>query len=106
MLWEVEEARSLTYSAAWAADADPDLLPIAASMAKARASDAATSVTHNAIQTLGGIGFTWEHDVHFLLEARPRLGADDGHRPRASRQRRDPRRPGLSDPGNRLVRGV
>jgi alkylation response protein AidB-like acyl-CoA dehydrogenase len=68
MLWEVEEARSLTYSAAWAADADPDLLPIAASMAKARASDAATSVTHNAIQTLGGIGFTWEHDVHFLLK--------------------------------------
>ncbi len=68
MLWEVEEARSLTYSAAWAADADPDLLPIAASMAKARASDAATSVTHNAIQTLGGIGFTWEHDVHFFLK--------------------------------------
>lgn len=68
MLWEVEEARSLTYSAAWAADADPDLLPIAASMAKARASDAATSVTHNAIQTLGGIGFTWEHDIHFFLK--------------------------------------
>ncbi len=68
MLWEVEEARSLTYSAAWAADADPDLLPLAASMAKARASDAATSVTHNAIQTLGGIGFTWEHDIHFFLK--------------------------------------
>ena len=29
---------------------------------------AATSVTHNAIQTLGGIGFTWEHDVHFFLK--------------------------------------
>ena len=68
MLWEVEEARSLTYSAAWAADADPDLLPLAASMAKARASDAATSVTHNAIQTFGGIGFTWEHDIHFFLK--------------------------------------
>ena len=68
MLWDVEEARSLTYSAAWAADSDPDLVPIAASMAKARASDAATSVTHNAIQTLGGIGFTWEHDIHFFLK--------------------------------------
>ncbi|MDQ2675331.1 MAG: acyl-CoA dehydrogenase, partial [Actinomycetota bacterium] len=67
-LWEVEEARSLTYSAAWAADADPELLPLAASMAKARASDAATSVTHNAIQTFGGIGFTWEHDIHFFLK--------------------------------------
>ncbi|MEJ7875959.1 MAG: acyl-CoA dehydrogenase family protein [Solirubrobacterales bacterium] len=68
MLWAVEEARSLTYSAAWAADSDPDLVPIAASMAKARASDAATSVTHDAIQTLGGIGFTWEHDIHFFLK--------------------------------------
>jgi alkylation response protein AidB-like acyl-CoA dehydrogenase len=68
MLWAVEEARSLTYYAAWAADADPESLPLAASMAKARASDAATSVCHDAIQTLGGIGFTWEHDIHFLLK--------------------------------------
>ena len=68
MLWDVEEARSLTYYAAWAADAEPESLPLAASMAKARASDAADSVTHNAIQTFGGIGFTWEHDIHFLLK--------------------------------------
>ncbi len=74
MLWDVEEARSLTYYAAWAADAEPESLPLAASMAKARASDAATAVTHNAIQTLGGIGFTWEHDIHFLLK-RARVGA-------------------------------
>jgi alkylation response protein AidB-like acyl-CoA dehydrogenase len=74
MLWEVEEARSLTYYAAWAADAQPDALPLAASMAKARASDSATAVTHNAIQTLGGIGFTWEHDIHFFLK-RARVGA-------------------------------
>jgi alkylation response protein AidB-like acyl-CoA dehydrogenase len=74
MLWDVEEARSLTYYAGWCADAQPDSLPLAASMAKARASDAATSVTHEAIQTLGGIGFTWEHDVHFLLK-RARVGA-------------------------------
>jgi alkylation response protein AidB-like acyl-CoA dehydrogenase len=68
MLWEVEEARSLTYYAAWAADAQPESLPLAASMAKARASDAAGTVTHNAIQTFGGIGFTWEHDIHFFLK--------------------------------------
>ena len=68
MLWEVEEARSLTYYAAWCADAEPESLPLAASMAKARASDAASAVTHQAIQTLGGIGFTWEHDIHFLLK--------------------------------------
>ena len=74
MLWEVEEARSLTYYAAWAADAEPESLPLAASMAKARASDAATAVTHDAIQTFGGIGFTWEHDIHFFLK-RARVSA-------------------------------
>jgi alkylation response protein AidB-like acyl-CoA dehydrogenase len=88
MLWEVEEARSLTYYAAWAADAQPDDLPLAASMAKARASDAANSVTHNAIQTLGGIGFTWEHDVHFLLKrarvSAPLLGSARQHRERVA----------------------
>ena len=75
MLWEVEEARSLTLYAAWAADAQPETLALAASMAKARASDSAWSVSHNAIQTLGGLGFTWEHDVHFLLK-RARVSAE------------------------------
>jgi alkylation response protein AidB-like acyl-CoA dehydrogenase len=74
MLWEVEEARSLSYYAAWCADARPESLPLAASMAKARASDAASAVTHQAIQTLGGIGFTWEHDIHFFLK-RARVSA-------------------------------
>jgi alkylation response protein AidB-like acyl-CoA dehydrogenase len=74
MLWDVEEARSLVYYAAWCADAQPESLPLAASMAKARASDAATAVTHHAIQTFGGIGFTWEHDIHFFLK-RARVSA-------------------------------
>ncbi len=57
-------------------------------MAKARASDAATSVTHDAIQVLGGIGFTWEHDVHFFLK-RARvvaqiLGSASMHRSRVA----------------------
>ena len=88
MLWEVEEARSLTYYAAWCADAQPESLPLAASMAKARASDAANSVTHNAIQTFGGIGFTWEHDVHFVLKrarvAAQLLGTPGRHRERVA----------------------
>jgi alkylation response protein AidB-like acyl-CoA dehydrogenase len=88
MLWEVEEARSLTYYAAWTADSEPESLPLAASMAKARASDAATMVTHNAIQTFGGIGFTWEHDIHFLLK-RARVswqlfGSPGSHRARVA----------------------
>jgi len=73
MLFDVEEARSLTYFAAWAADAEPDSLPLAAAMAKARASDAAWDVCKAAIQVHGGIGFTWEHDLHFLLK-RARAG--------------------------------
>jgi alkylation response protein AidB-like acyl-CoA dehydrogenase len=68
MLYDVEEARSLTYYAAWAADAEPESLPIAASMARARAADAAWAVTKSSIQVHGGIGFTWEHDLHFLLK--------------------------------------
>jgi alkylation response protein AidB-like acyl-CoA dehydrogenase len=74
MLYDTEEARSLTYYAAWCADAEPESLPLAASMAKARASDAAAAVTHNALQVFGGIGFTWEHDLHFLLK-RSKVGA-------------------------------
>ena len=68
MLLDTEEARSLTYYAAWAADAEPESLALAASMAKARASEAAWDVTASALQVLGGIGFTWEHDLHFLLK--------------------------------------
>jgi alkylation response protein AidB-like acyl-CoA dehydrogenase len=68
MLLDTEEARSLTYYAGWAADAEPESLPMAAAMAKARASDAAWEVTASSLQVLGGIGFTWEHDLHFLLK--------------------------------------
>jgi alkylation response protein AidB-like acyl-CoA dehydrogenase len=68
MLYDVEEARSLTYFAAWAADAEPESLQLAAAMAKARASDAAWDVCKTSIQVHGGIGFTWEHDLHFLLK--------------------------------------
>jgi alkylation response protein AidB-like acyl-CoA dehydrogenase len=68
MLREVESARSTVYWAAWAADAEPETLPLAASMAKALASDAGWSVPASALQVHGGIGFTWEHDLHFLLK--------------------------------------
>ena len=68
MLYDIEEARSLTYAAAWAADAEPESLPLAAAMAKARASEAAWDVCKASIQVHGGIGFTWEHDLHFLLK--------------------------------------
>ncbi len=68
MLLETENARSLVYGAAWAADAEPESLPPAASMAKAYASDAGWRVPNASIQVHGGIGFTWEHDLHFFLK--------------------------------------
>jgi alkylation response protein AidB-like acyl-CoA dehydrogenase len=68
MLLETEKARVTTSYAAWAADAEPTLLPQAAAMAKATASDAARDVTGAAIQLHGGIGFTWEADVHWLYK--------------------------------------
>jgi alkylation response protein AidB-like acyl-CoA dehydrogenase len=68
MLLETEKARSTAAFAAWAADADPGRLPEAAAMAKAAASDAGREVTASAIQAHGGIGFTWEADVHWLYK--------------------------------------
>jgi alkylation response protein AidB-like acyl-CoA dehydrogenase len=68
MLLEVEGARSVAYWAAWALDHDPPIAAVAAACAKAYASDAAVRVTRAALQVHGGIGFTWEHDLHFLLK--------------------------------------
>jgi alkylation response protein AidB-like acyl-CoA dehydrogenase len=68
MLLETEKARSTAANAAWAADAEPAQLAEAAAMAKAAASDAGREVTASAIQAHGGIGFTWEADVHWLYK--------------------------------------
>jgi alkylation response protein AidB-like acyl-CoA dehydrogenase len=68
MLLEVEGARSAVYWAAWALDHEPETAALAAACAKAYASDAGRRVTRSALQVHGGIGFTWEHDLHFLLK--------------------------------------
>jgi alkylation response protein AidB-like acyl-CoA dehydrogenase len=74
MLLETEGARSTTYYAGWVADNEPELASLAASVAKAYASDAAWRVTASSLQVHGGIGFTWEHDLHLWLK-RARCGA-------------------------------
>ncbi|HEV7937963.1 MAG TPA: acyl-CoA dehydrogenase family protein [Solirubrobacteraceae bacterium] len=68
MLLDTEKARATTAFAAWAADADPERLGEAAAMAKTAASEAGVEVTASAIQAHGGIGFTWEADVHWLYK--------------------------------------
>jgi alkylation response protein AidB-like acyl-CoA dehydrogenase len=74
MLHDTESARTAAYFAAWAADAAADRLPEAAGIARATAGDAGRAVTASAIQAHGGIGFTWEADVHWLYN-RAQLGA-------------------------------
>ena len=86
MLLATEGSRSATYFAAWAADAAPERLMEGASLAKASASDAARQVTADAIQAHGGIGFTWEADVHWLFKraqlSAQHLGGGHTHRTR------------------------
>ena len=68
MLVAVENAKSITYYAAWAADQDAPDAPLAAAMAKAFVSDAYRKVAGDGIQVHGGIGFTWEHDMHLYFK--------------------------------------
>jgi len=88
MLLATEESRSLTYYAAWTADAEPETLPMAAAMAGARSADAGWEVPASALQVLGGIGFTWEHDLQFWLKrgrvAGRMLGSPRDHRERVA----------------------
>ncbi len=65
---ETELARSLAYWAAWSVAENDENAPLAVAAAKAYAGDAAVSVCERAIQTHGGIGFTWEHLLHRLYK--------------------------------------
>ena len=67
-LVDVEAMRSCTYFAAWcSASHDPEA-SLAASMAKAWCSDASQRVMASGMQVHGGIGFTWDHDLHLFLK--------------------------------------
>jgi len=68
MLVEVESSKSVTYYAAWAVANDVAEAPLAAAMAKAYCSDAYRHVSGEGIQIHGGIGFTWEHDMHIYFK--------------------------------------
>ena len=68
MLVEVESSKSATYYAAWAVANDVPEAPLAAAMAKAYTSDAYRHTAGEGIQIHGGIGFTWEHDMHIYFK--------------------------------------
>ena len=68
MLVLTESSKSATYYAAWAVEADAPDRALASSMAKAYVSDAYRQVAGDGIQVHGGIGFTWEHDMHLYFK--------------------------------------
>src|SRR3546814_19206145 len=63
----IERARWLCYFAELTITEGDDRRSLAASMAKAAAGDAQHLVFRHAIQLFGGIGYTWENDVHLYL---------------------------------------
>gem|GEM_PF-8151 len=88
MLGRSELAAAMAWDAACAADEAPDELPLASAAAAAVALDAAVDNAKDAIQVLGGIGFTWEHDAHLYLRRalalRQLLGGSAAWRVRAA----------------------
>jgi len=86
LLVNLESSRSAVYYALWAVSADDPELPKLASLAKAFCADTYLEACGEAIQILGGIGFTWEHPAHLYLKRAKNtqlsLGNSDFHRQR------------------------
>jgi alkylation response protein AidB-like acyl-CoA dehydrogenase len=87
MLLDVENSHGATYYAAWALDAAAPDAALAASVAKAYVGDASRKVCGMSIQVHGGIGFTWEYDLHLYFKRAKHLealyGDADFHREQA-----------------------
>ena len=81
-----EQAWSAVYYAAMAIDADDPDRHRAAHVAKIMAGEAATRAAKDGIQVHGGIGYTWEHDLHLYIRraygSEHLLGTADWHRDR------------------------
>jgi alkylation response protein AidB-like acyl-CoA dehydrogenase len=67
MLTTLKGARAATYYAAMALDAGVAGATAAASAAKAFTGEGVATLAGEALQAHGGIGFTWEHDLHLYL---------------------------------------
>jgi len=78
MLLEAENSHSAVYYAAWALHAGAEDAETAASIAKAYVGDASRKVCGDAIQVHGGIGFTWEFDLHMYFKRAKALEAQYG----------------------------
>jgi alkylation response protein AidB-like acyl-CoA dehydrogenase len=88
MFVALESARATTYYAALAIAEDDDRRPLAVATAKASVSDCQKLMAQEGIQCLGGIGYTWEHDMHMYVKrvkaAASMFGTGAWHRARVA----------------------
>jgi alkylation response protein AidB-like acyl-CoA dehydrogenase len=86
MALEIDPTRGLWWYAAHAFDHAPADASRAAALAKAHITERAQQVARDAVEAHGGIGFTWECDVHIwfkrIMFDRLWLGAPELHRER------------------------
>jgi alkylation response protein AidB-like acyl-CoA dehydrogenase len=84
MLLEVENAHAAVYYAAWALTAGAEDAAVASSICKSYVNEAARKVCGDSIQVHGGIGFTWEYDLHLYMKRakalEPLYGDTEYHR--------------------------
>jgi len=89
MYLETESSRSAVYYAAWALQENAPDAAAAASIAKLYASDSSRTVGNRGIQVHGGMGFTWENDLHLYYRrakaSETALGDATFHRERLAR---------------------
>jgi len=75
MFLAIERARSLCYFATAAINEDTPTRATSVAMAKAASDDCQNLVCREAIQSFGGIGYTWEHDAHLYVKRAATDGA-------------------------------
>lgn len=68
IMLKVESSKSITQYAAWIVDDNPEESAHYAAVAKSYVSDMFRTASASTIQILGGIGFTWEHDIHLYYK--------------------------------------
>jgi len=89
MYLETESSRSAAYYAAWALEENAPDASVAVSIAKMYSSDAGRTVGNRGIQVHGGMGFTWENDIHLYYRrakaSETALGDATFHRERIAR---------------------
>ena len=72
---QAQAAKALALFAAWSMESSPDQAAFAARSAVTFACEAVPAAVERAIQLHGGIGFTWEYDLHLYLRRAKRIEA-------------------------------